>query len=362
MNIDIKYRVYLFLIFFIFSGTVMFAQSSLTLQDAITKGLENNFQIRIFKGYQEISELSNNWGTVGRYPSISLGATSLNRYDDAPNRVTGDREKYYTNTLSPYVGVNWLLFNGFSVKMNKDKLELLENLSVGNTELIIENTLQAIILGYYKVLLEEEKLEVLGAVKKLSGDRYKYEETRKEFGSAVTFDVLQAKNSYLSDSSNYFLQKLNIKNAYLNLNLLLGEPPDSSFILVDSFAVEKNNYLLDDLMTKMKASNKTLMNQYINQEILQKEISIEKSRLYPSLSLNAGADFATSRLKYQDIDAYKGNSFDYYANFTLSFNLYNGGNTRRAIETAEISQRIGDIETKQLEQTLDNYLLNQFDL
>jgi len=173
---------------------------------------------------------------------------------------------------------------------------------------------------------------------------------------------LQAKNSYLSDSSNYFLQKLNIKNAYLNLNLLLGEPPDSSFILVDSFAVEKNNYLLDDLMTKMKASNKTLMNQYINQEILQKEISIEKSRLYPSLSLNAGADFATSRLKYQDIDAYKGNSFDYYANFTLSFNLYNGGNTRRAIETAEISQRIGDIETKQLEQTLDNYLLNQFDL
>ncbi|MCD4736252.1 MAG: TolC family protein [Bacteroidales bacterium] len=246
--------------------------------------------------------------------------------------------------------------------MNKDKLELVENLSVGNTELIIENTLQAIILGYYKVLLEEEKLEVLGAVKKLSGDRYKYEETRKEFGSAVTFDVFQAKNSYLSDSSNYLLQKLNVKNACLNLNLLLGEPPDSSFILVDTFGVEKNVYLLDDLMVKMKASNKTLMNQYINQEILQKEISIEKSQLYPSLSLNAGADYATSRLKYQDIDAYKGNSFDYYANFSLSFNLFNGGNTRRAIETAEISQRIGDIETKQLEQTLDNYLLNQFDL
>jgi len=54
---------------------------------------------------------------------------------------------------------------------------------------------------------------------------------RKDIGSAVTFEVLQAKNSFLSDSTNYLLQELNVRNAFLRLNLLLGEPPEVSFCI-----------------------------------------------------------------------------------------------------------------------------------
>lgn len=347
----------------LFFSIITTAQEPLTLENAVLRGLENNFQVRVSDENYQAAKITNSWGTVGRYPSISLGLSSVNRFDNAPSTQNpDDRSKLYTNRLSPFVNLNWILFNGFSVKMNKEKLELLETFSEGNSALVVENTVQSIILGYYLVLLEQQRLKVLKEVKDLSGDRYEYEMIRKEIGSAVTFEVLQAKNSFLSDSTRYLLQELNVKNAYLNLNLLLGETPKSNFILTDSFQVETTTYNLEDLEKKMMSSNRTLLNQYINQEILRKSTGIAKSASYPSLSMNAGYDYSKGWYDLPEPDSYDSYSFDYYANFTLSFNLFNGGNTRRTIKLANIDERIGTIQTEELKRTLDNYLLNQYQL
>jgi outer membrane protein len=364
MNIKRNYiKIVLAFIAMIVTTNTMQSQDQLSLENAILKGLENNFQVRIFEEYYKSAELNNRWGTVGRYPSISLGVNSTNRFDNTPsNQNPDDRNELYTNRLSPYVNVNWVLFNGFSVKMNKEKLELLERYSSGNSALVVENTVQSIILGYYLALLEQERLKVLEEVKKLSGDRYKYEMVRKDIGSAVTFEVLQAKNSFLSDSTNYLLQKLNVKNAFLRLNLLLGEPPEVSFVLVDSFQTETNTYDLDDLRKKMMSSNKTLQNQYINQEILKKSTGIAKSGSYPSVMLNAGSDYNKGWYDLPKDDNSDSYSFDYYANFTLSFNLFNGGNTRRTIQQAGISEQVGMLEIQEMKQTLANLLVNQYEL
>ncbi len=341
------------------------SQTTLSLDSAILIGLENNFQIRISHEQYNIAELNNKWGTVGRFPSINLGVNSINRYDNTPVFDTAafdyNRGDQYSNSLTPNINMQWLLFDGLSVNMNKQKLDLLESYSYGYTTIVIENTIQAIILGYYLALLEEERLKVLESVKQLSGDRYNYEMLRKDLGSAVTFDVLQAKNSFLSDSTNYLLQQLGVKNAFLRLNLLLGEPPEVQFALVDSFQVELQLYNLDDLMNKMLSNNRTLLNQYVNQEILKKDVSIAKSDIWPSLRMNAGADYTQG---WYDWEKRQKNTylFDYYANFTLSFNLFNGGNTKRAIDRAEITEKIAVIEIDQATQTLKNLLVNQFDL
>jgi outer membrane protein TolC len=359
-----KYILIVMILFFgIITVNKVVAQQELSLETAVIKGLENNFQVRIFEEYYKSAQLNNTWGTVGRYPSISLGVNSINRFDDSPSQQNpDDRSELYTNRITPYVNVNWILFNGFSVKMNKEKLDLLERYSAGNSVLVVENTVQSIILGYYLALLEQERLKVLAEVKDLSGDRYKYEMIRKDIGSAVTFEVLQAKNSFLSDSTNYLLQELNVRNAFLRLNLLLGEPPEVSFVLIDSFQTETYTYNLDDLEQKMMSSNKTLENQYVNQEILKKGTGIAKSASYPSLLLNAGTDYNKGWYDLPKDDNYDSYSFDYYANFTLSFNLFNGGNTRRAIQQAGISEQVGQLEILEMKQTLANLLVNQYEL
>jgi len=202
------------------------SQEPLTLDGAIIKGLENNFQIRIAQEQYSIVELNNKWGTVGRFPSINLGVRSINRYDNTPvfdttafEYARGDQ---YTNSLTPNANLQWLLFDGLSVTMKKRKLEMLETYSLGYSTIVVENTIQSIILGYYLALLEEERLKVLGSVKGLSGDRYNYEMLRKDIGSSVTFDVLQAKNSFLSDSTNYLLQQLRVKKCLSSAKFIIG--------------------------------------------------------------------------------------------------------------------------------------------
>jgi outer membrane protein TolC len=355
----------LFIAALLLISIVSMAQQPLTLEDAILKGLDNNFQIRISEQEYNITKLNNTQGAAGRWPSINVGINSINRYDNTPSYDTASmgyvRGDQYTNSLTPYVELQWLLFDGFFVSINKQKLDLLEQYSSGFSTIVVENTLQAIILGYYYALLEQERLKVLEGVKDLSGDRYSYEMLRKEIGTAVTFEVLQAKNSFFSDSTNYLLQELNVKNAFLRLNLLLGEPPEVQFMLVDSFMVNIQQYDLNELMKTSLDNNTNLKNQYINQEILKKNIGIAKSDLWPSLSMRTGADFTQG---WYDWERNEANTYlyDYYGNFTLSFNLFNGGKTRRAIQAAQINEQIGLLEIQELEQTLANLLVNQYEL
>ena len=115
------------------------------------------------------------------------------------------------------------------------------------------------------------------------------------------------------------------------------------------------------MMDKMLSSNSNLENQYINQEILKKNTGLAKSDIWPLITMNAGSDYTQGWYDFEKSSA-NTYSLDYYANFTLSFNLFNGGNTSRTVKTARINERIGNLEIQQLKQTLENLLVNQYEL
>lgn len=335
--------------------------SDLSLEQAVNIALEQNFDIQISKKSLEAAQVNNTWGAAGMFPSVSLGLSQTNRLDNAEAQ-TGDRNDVINSGIRPYVQVQWLLFNGLSVYINKDKLELIEQLSEGNGALIVENKIQAVVLAYYQTLKNLERLNTIEKVKKLSRDRYNYVQSRKDFGNAVSYDVLQAKNAYLSDSTNYLLQSLEVKRSQLSLNLLMGVEKDAAYNLTSEFNAVTTDYLYYDLEEKMLSSNKTLQNQYINQELLNKDMASAKAIVWPNLTMTGGSDYASNYVRYSGADPNSSYSYDFYVNFSLNFNLFNGGKTRRAIQQAAIQMEIGDIEQNQIKQTLSNGLLTIYEM
>lgn len=347
-----KLKIFIILLF---AGLFVQAQSSLSLTDAIGKALENNYGIIIARGNQQMAEINNNWGTAGRYPYINLSVGDDNSYNitEGANNVS--------NRFSAGASVNWTLFDGFSVRINKTRLDELENLSKNNTAIMVEGTIQSVILAYYDVLLQREKLATFKEVLDLSEDRFRQAEDRKEYGAAVTYDVLQAQNAYLADRASYLLQEVKYKNSIRNLSFLMAEKEVVDYELTETFEAIPVEYTLAGLEEQMVANNKSLQNQYVNQRLLENAIAAAKSNYAPALDFRGGVSGTSMRNKVADMDANWSNSASFYGNFTLSWNLFSGGNRKRAVQIAQIDEEVGKIELEEMQHDLSNRLANLFE-
>ena len=65
----------------------------ISLDDAVLKGLEYNYQILTGKKDLEVSKNNNSWGKAGRYPTVTAGVSQSNRFNNSENQLTGDRTK-----------------------------------------------------------------------------------------------------------------------------------------------------------------------------------------------------------------------------------------------------------------------------
>jgi outer membrane protein TolC len=339
----------------VFAGLLANAQQPLSLDGAITKALENNYDITLAKQDEKIAGINNNWGTAGRYPYVGLSLGADYSLNDNQN------DDFMQNRYSGGVNLNWTLFDGFSVKINKQRFAELEELSKQNTAIMVEGTIQSVILAYYSVLLEIDRLNVFKEVMVLSEDRFSQIEQRKEFGSAVTFDVLQAQNAYLTDKSGYLTQQVAYKNALRDLAFLMADKENGHYELTDEFEAIPVDYSLADLHGQMISNNKSLKNQYINQNLLENAVLAAKSSYYPNLSLAAGAtrtrtgnDFETGGISWANVN-------NMYGNFTVSYNLFSGGNRKRALQIARLDEESGKVELDQMQHELTNRIDNLYE-
>lgn len=373
----------------LFSSTTK-AQDTLSLARAIQIGLKNNFGVQIQQLNVEAAKKNNTWGMAGRLPTINLSASQNNnaiqRQPANPFAIPGLN---VTDNLLGQLDVQFTLFDGFAVKITKQRLEQLEQLSKGNANFVMENTVQSIILSYYQAVLEQERLQVFIKNRDFSKERYTYVKLKKTLGSAISFDVLQEQNNYLTDSANVLSQEIVLKNSTRNLNVLLNENINKTYQFTNPLEIENEEYILEDLRNKMLSSNTNLRNQFISEELTRNAFRGAQSNLSPSVLLNLGAtgsldqqyaqfrppkngtieEFTVGYLKQdpsqqvvntrfaQEYLTQTGNSYGGYANLSLRYTLFNGSQLRRAVDNAQIQEKMAKLTTEQLKANLENSLL-----
>jgi len=357
------------------------AQEKLSLEEAITRGLEKNFDVRIERKNVEEAGNNNSWGEAGRYPNLSADFNQNNIISDAIETATPFQIQDVTKSriVNPVARVNWVLFDGFKVNISKRRLAALEQQSNGNATIVLSNTIQAIVLGYYNAVLEKERLREFERQLHLSRDKYEHLLIKRELGGAVTSDLLLEENNYLTDSTNMINQRLNYRNAVRNLNVLLAEEPNKEYEFTNPLQVDAIEYDLSDLVAKMDNGNVDLRKQYITQQIFNDDVRLKKADRYPSLNLNAsygtnrnridlsGASFPTQNAD-GSLSATPGpadplNSINNTTaiNFAVSFDLFRGGKINRAIQNAIIREDVTNIQTEKLKNSLSRDLAESYD-
>jgi outer membrane protein len=190
-------------------------------------------------------------------------------------------------------------------------------------------------------------------------DRCDYELIRQEIGKSLTYNVLLAKNNYLLDKAAVLNQDVTVRNSVRSLNFLLGKEPTNIWTFTEVFDPSTNDYSLNDLKEKMLSDNTVLKNQYINLMISKNETKIKQGDYYPSLNLSTGLDNSNT-LKGTD-PGFANGTVTGYANLAFSFNIYQAGSRKRAIEIAKINNDIADIQIDQIVHSLTNQLFSFHD-
>lgn len=363
MSKELKNKVIMrtiFGIFFIMMTLGLSAQQAqeLTLQGAIDKALENNYGIITTQKSSEISEIRNSWGEAGALPTVQFvgsGNTSKN---------FSDADDYTSSQYNGTVEMNWTLFRGFAVRIQKDRLEELQQLSEGNVAVVVENTIYSVILSYYNILLAEEQTDIAKKNMRLSRDRYKRMQHSKEIGASVTYDLLQAKNAYLRDSSDYLSAQSSYNNAVRQLNYHMAESLENVYSFVSDFSPDTTDFEYSNLVDKMLENNNTLQNQYMNLELARLDIESAKSTFYPTLSVTSSGGIQGSEQDYETNNQLDQSLSGYTASvgLSLTYTIFNGNSRKRALQTAQIEKEISEVKTEEMQQDLKNQLAQEYEL
>ena len=344
-------KKYIILILF---PNLLFAQTELSLMDAIKIGMQENYDIQLSSKNKRISEINNNWANAGALPTINLSAKKEEGLSDQTNNPTSFMPYELRSTsINGNTNVSWTLFNGFAIRANKAKLRNLEEISSNNAILTIENTIQGIILQYYNCVLQKERLELLQKVVRLANNRLEYQQTKYDIGVSSKIDLLQIENAMLTDSSNLIMQELNYNNAIKNLNLTLGKEIETTWDFTDEIDTEIQLFSYENLKASTLADNTNIKNQYYNIQLAKQDIRLSKAVFYPMISVNSGAAYNESTYDIGELSNSMdntGESLNYFANFSVNFRLFDGGKLYSTLRKVKVQKEINDLQYEKVKR------------
>ena len=330
------------------SSQLIYAQTDLSLGDAIKIGLENNYGIQISRNLTEQASLRNTWGMAGALPSLTFNSTGFFNEELEMSKTNINAQATAT--------INYTLFDGFSIRATKAQLENNASLTKGFEMIEIETTIQSIINSYYYVLLQQKMLELNKTIYDISSDRYERQKNANEIGTGGRYEFVLAQTDYLIDKTSYMTQQVTLASAIRSFNLLLNAPLENVWNLTDQFDVPTDDYELAAMKDMMLANNTNLKNQYLNLQSKEIEIKKMRSELYPSIGLNASMGLGVNK-----IDEVKTKFYRPQVGFNVSYTLFNGGKNRRNISIAKLDKEAENLRTEEIKLSLESELLTQFD-
>ncbi len=339
-----------------------FAQSLLTKEQALQELLANNYNVKLAHNKMEIAQNNASIYNSGFLPSLN---TSANAGYDLDNQnitfqddTTSEIRNADTQTLNASIGLSYPLFTGFSRKYLYQQFKEQASLSKLETKNILESAILQVMGAYYQTALLTENTQVLKEVLAISKKRLERTNYQYKYGQTNKLAILNAQVDVDNDSIAYLNAKLLRDNSKRNLLLIMGSRKSDHFQVETavSFIPITN---LSNLTNQLHQNNFDI--QFIQKqlEISKLNTKISKSGLLPYVGLNTSYGLTKLYNSEYNTTAELLN-YGLNAGMTLSWNIFDGGQSKTKIQNAQIALSNTEIQYEQLKHQLDNELENTY--
>lgn len=337
---------------------------SVSLKQVLATALENNFSIQVSRNDATIASNNNTYGNAGFMPTIgvSSGWSQDNKHVEQeflnnPDRKVIDPAKRDMSNLN--VGLNWTLFDGMRMFATKSQLQELSNLGEKKAKIVIDNALATISDLYYSIVLEEAKLKVMEEILQVSDTRKQMVIDKQEVGRASYQEKLAAQVDYNADKTMLIRQRNLLQSQKIALLSLVGINAD----LTQTFRVNDQIALLDhielsNILNSYNVHNPSLLAVQREQNVAYQEIKKIQAEQFPSLSFSTGYTMSDMNANFGNLAASQERGFNY--GFTLSWNVFDGFNTRRQKGNAKIEYENRKLLYQEQEVQIKNEILSAY--
>jgi outer membrane protein TolC len=356
-------KLKLIIAFFSLFPLTINAQEVYDLKRCIETGLERNYEIRIIRNEQKISENNATAGNAGLLPTLDLAAGYSGTLNNTDTELADGSSSELNNVLNQGanigINLNWTVFDGFKMQAEYARLKEFKQMGEISTHLSIESLVSNLTGEYYNYVHQNLQLANLKYAVELSKERLRIVEARYSIGSMSRLDLQQARVDFNADSSKLIKQFEVVNTSAIILNQLMAVDDVSQKIIVPDSIIEPN-VLLDEhlLWEKTQECNAQLLLSQKNKTLSELDLKAINSRNYPYLKLNAGYGYTANFYKENSIKQQNVMGLNY--GLTLGFSLFDGMNRRREQKNAKIMIQNRELQTEQLELSLKADLANMW--
>lgn len=338
----------------------VYAQSVLSLEEAVKQALNNNFSIQIRRNEVGISENNKSFGNAGFLPRIdltgsynkSVNNTNLEFFDGR----TTDRTGAASGSLNTGLTLNWTLFDGLAMFITYDKLSEINTLSKLLLKSEIEEVITNIYKTYYSIVSQKSLVKLAEESLNISRDRLNLINLKASVGSASEIESFQSRVDFNEDSANFLNQKETLKSLKIQLNTILARNPGLDFDVEDEIPLEQDK-IKGLSFEDIKNKNTFLQIAEKNITLSEYEYNLVKSNFLPSLSFYGNLGYINS---YSDAGILKSNTQTGYSlGLNLSFNLFNGFRNTNDLENKKIISLNNQLNLRQVTDNIhSSFTLN----
>lgn len=358
-------KIYFCLLTLIFLSfpVLVSAQEVYDLKKVLETGLEKNYDIRIVRNEQQISDNNVSWGNAGFLPTIDINAGYSGSVNDTEREYIDESSVKTTGVFDQgaNLGLNlsWTIFDGFSMQTNYDRLKEFREIGSLNTQLAVEGLISNLVAEYYNYVCQKIRLKNLQYAVSLSKERLRIVEAHYQIGSKSKLDLQQARVDFNADSSRLMTQFETLYTSGVTLNQLMALDDVSETLVVSDSLISPNPFLEKEILWEQTlAHNSRLLLSDRNKKISELDYKAIRSRDYPYLRLNAGYGYTLSLYDISDPKRIDNLGFNY--GFSVGFNIFEGFNRRREKKNAKIAIQNQELQRDQLELSLKADLANMW--
>lgn len=342
-----------------FLCTTVHAQKAISVDDAISIALKNNFDILVSRNDADVAKVNNTAGNAGMLPTVAITGTGNYGLNNTTQKLSSGTENNYnsvsTTELSAGAQLNWNLFDGGKMFVTKNKLNEIQALGEIQYKDKVMQTLFEVIAAYYDVVKQKQQLSSINESLNYNRDRVTIAQAGFNAGSMLKSDLLQARMDLNLTTESRINQQFAIEAGLKYLNQLLGKSAEEQLSIADSIPL---NYTPDkaDLFQKLNSSNTSILSFQKQIDIAQLALKESRTAYLPTFSLKAG--YYASQTVNSAGSTLRNSSLGPQIGGTLVVPIYSAGENKRKENVARIQAKTAEYDLQNIKLQVNTQLQN----